>query len=172
MLLDRSKPSVRESFGDYLELLSDRNGFHDLRSFKAFLRRKSKHTCHMDCSYINLFSLIFGLYSELGFDQRSDPNSHKYICFRCMNKLPKKWDWRAIPRQECYSYFKIRKVGIEPEVIRDQHCGLNICKIEHIGLPYPSKKAGLFFADMFSINERNVSKAPRIYPEYKAFLRV
>ena len=176
MLLDRTRPTRDQGFGDYLNDLGKKNGFINIRKFKIFLINSSKKKYYVYCSYTSLISVIVGLFIELGIDQIGSSGCAKPLCFRCLNTVPVSWVWIAVDESRCKELIYYWNFGLPPKDKfrgdREEFCGLMKCSVSRLGLDFSPKKEGLYYADQFSKNERDENIILKIYPDYKAFTLV
>ncbi len=176
MLLDRTRPSEDQGFGDYLNDLGKKNGFINIRKFKIFLMNSADKKYYVYCSYSSFVKVIVGLFIELGIDKIGSPDCAKPLCFGCLNTLPVNWALITASESRCRKVISFWNgcllPGYEVSGDREEFCGLMKYSVSRLGLNFSPKKEGLYYADQFSKNERDENNILKIYPDYKAFMLV
>ncbi len=180
MLLDRSRPSEFQGFGDYLSELGRKNGFNSIARFKRFLFNSSKNKYYVCSTYSRLARIISGLFIELGIDKSVDDGIERPQCFRCLNTQPKKWIWEVPGENRCEEILYWNDLFNPPrekfKTSREDYCGIMMCSSSRLGLNFSPQKMGLYFADILSKEERvqyiEEYGVPVIYADHKAFMRI
>lgn len=177
MLLDRSRPNHKQTFGDYLNDLGKRNGFANIRRFRSFLMESSKNKNSLYFFYYRpIYHVIGGVFIELGLDSQNESNCPDFLCFGCLNYTkPKDWVWvtESKVHLKCSDYsLKGQLLDGDVQKHKEKFCGIIKYSTDRLGLNFTPKEAGLYYADIYSKEEHDGGRILKGCPDYGQFKKI